>query len=544
MFSKRNIVIMFLVSGALITAVVFFCQYNTNKAYKENLPLVSLGDNLKNLTTQAHLWFEELLAGDEGIDFEKDIIPIFSKAEESLNNSLNEVSSNKSLSDIHPLLEKSSKDLATLIAISKERMDENRASSEQTIDSLVTESAARAGGDMDVKFDAAYESLQNSLDMLVNAVNLKTEERTAFYQGLSQFCVFLLAAFILGGCFFLYKVLTRNEIASKQSAVLFEEEQKRTSLLSDFLENISKGNFEKDIVDDKNNELTSKLNKIKDQLKEDASREKQRTWLTTGLAQIGEILRAGNTNASELYDNIIRYVVKYTNSNQGGLFIVNEEIESDKHLLLSSCYAFERKKYIQKKVQIGEGLVGQCFVEGERIYMIDVPEDYVTITSGLGGANPSSILLMPLKVNEKIFGVLELASFKNYLQHEIELVEKFAESIASTISTVRVNESTKVLLEKTQQQAEQMRAQEEEMRQNMEEMMATQEEMSRKQREYEGVMLKAQESEAQAKRLLQESEARNTEMQKQEVEFRSMMTSMQEMYQKEIEDLTAALNNK
>jgi transcriptional regulator with GAF, ATPase, and Fis domain len=113
-----------------------------------------------------------------------------------------------------------------------------------------------------------------------------------------------------------------------------------------------------------------------------------------------------------------------------------------------------------------------------------VPQDYVRITSGLGGENPKSCLLVPLRVNDAIYGVLELASFNLYADFEIELVEKLAETIASTISSVKINESTRVLLERTQQQAEEMKSQEEEMRQNMEELSATQEEMQRKEGEY------------------------------------------------------------
>ena len=75
--------------------------------------------------------------------------------------------------------------------------------------------------------------------------------------------------------------------------------------------------------------------------------------------------------------------------------------------------------------------------------MVEIPEDYVAITSSLGSAKPNALLVMPLKVNGKVFGILELATFGKYEPHEIELVEKLAESIASTISTVRINERSR-----------------------------------------------------------------------------------------------------
>jgi PAS domain S-box-containing protein len=106
----------------------------------------------------------------------------------------------------------------------------------------------------------------------------------------------------------------------------------------------------------------------------------------------------------------------------------------------------------------------------------------------LGDANPTSVLIVPLKLNEQIFGVVEIASFTEFRDFEMDFVQKIAESIASTISTVKVNARTQRLLEESQEMTEQMRAQEEEMRQNMEELQATQEEMQRGQSETEGTM--------------------------------------------------------
>jgi PAS domain S-box-containing protein len=134
-------------------------------------------------------------------------------------------------------------------------------------------------------------------------------------------------------------------------------------------------------------------------------------------------------------------------------------------------------------------LAGQAWQEGDIVYLTDVPQNYVKITSGLGDANPTSVLIVPLKVNDQIFGVVEIASFSTFQDFEMEFVQKIAESIASTISSVKINAKTQHLLEESQEMTEQMRAQEEEMRQNMEELQATQEEMQRSQSETESTMV-------------------------------------------------------
>ena len=233
----------------------------------------------------------------------------------------------------------------------------------------------------------------------------------------------------------------------------------------------------------KHQALANALSEVRKEMEEIARKEREGNWVTQGLARFVDILRSNNQDISKLGDRIISELVRYLDANQGGLFILSQDDEQEKaYLELIACYAYERKKYLQKRVEIGEGLLGQVYLEKEYIYLTDVPQNYVHITSGLGQSTPESLLLVPLVINEEVFGVLELASFREFKAYQIEFLNKLGESIASTISNVRAGEHNRRLLEESQLQAEQMRAQEEEMRQNMEELQATQEEMQRAQK--------------------------------------------------------------
>jgi GAF domain-containing protein len=232
------------------------------------------------------------------------------------------------------------------------------------------------------------------------------------------------------------------------------------------------------------NKLADSLISMQAKLKDMSMEEQRRQWANDGLAKFVDILRSSNDNISILGDKIISALVQYTGSNQGGLYILNDEDENNKYLELISMFAFNTKKFEKQKIRLGEGILGQTFLEKETTLLTEVPDEYVRITSGLGEANPKALVMVPLKVDTNVYGIVELASFKPYEQYEIDFVQKLAETIASTLASVKAAQKNKTLIEQFQQQTEQMRAQEEEMRQNMEELQATQEEMARKERDY------------------------------------------------------------
>ncbi|MBT1700268.1 PAS domain-containing protein [Fulvivirgaceae bacterium PWU4] len=248
---------------------------------------------------------------------------------------------------------------------------------------------------------------------------------------------------------------------------------------SNFAQSIGEGNFDFDFKPvSEQDMLGNSLVQMREKLKNIAETDKKRNWTTEGLAMFSELIRKGG-DQKKLSDTLISELVKYTKSNQGGLFILNRDNENDPYLELIACYAYDRKKYLTKRIELGTGMLGQCFLEGQPVFLTKIPKDYVTITSGLGNSNPNCLLLMPLKLNDVTEGVIELASFKKYEPHEVEFVQRIGESIASAIASTRVTEHTRRMLAESQQQSEEMRSQEEEMRQNMEEMQATQEAMER-----------------------------------------------------------------
>ena len=277
----------------------------------------------------------------------------------------------------------------------------------------------------------------------------------------------------------------RHEIG--QMTLSLQELIRSLKNTSNFARKIGNGKYDSafDVLGE-NDILGNALLDMRNSLAKVAEEDRRRAWITEGIAQFGDILRANYVDTEEFAAAIIQRLVKYTEANQGGVFVISERPDSEgEFMYLAAAYAWDKPKYLEKKVRKGEGLTGQAWQEGETIFLSYVPDDYIHITSGLGNTNPSSILLAPLKYNQKLYGVIELAFFNPPASYRIEFVEKIVESFASTLSSVRTNQRTQQLLRESQEMTEQMRAQEEEMRQNVEELQATQEMVERKSKELE-----------------------------------------------------------
>jgi GAF domain-containing protein/HAMP domain-containing protein len=271
----------------------------------------------------------------------------------------------------------------------------------------------------------------------------------------------------------------RSEIGSIAGAFNILKEDLRTK--TEFAEQVKSGNLELAYRPANNTDrLGHALVTVRENLLRVSGEEEKRKWTAEGLARFAEVLRS-NKNLKDLSNDIIINLAKVLKANQGAIFLINaDDGEHDPVLNLEACYAYNRTKYFTRQIAAGEGLIGQAFLEKRTTYLKEVPANFIRITSGLGDAPPNHILIVPLKMNEDIVGVVELASFKEFPQHEIEFVEKIGESIAHSIISYRTAEHTKALLNESQARTEQLRSQEEELKQNQEELQATQEEISRK----------------------------------------------------------------
>ncbi len=228
--------------------------------------------------------------------------------------------------------------------------------------------------------------------------------------------------------------------------------------------------------------LAGELIKMREQMKQARAEDERRNWANEGLARFSELIRNNQHDLNRLSDEAIRFLTKYLKAQQGSLYILTDTY-GEPCLNLMGCYAFDRKKFVEKQIPIGSGLIGQAYLEGDTILLTQIPQGYTAITSGLGDATPTCLVIVPMKYNEKVEAIIELASFDVFEPYQIQFLEKAGEFVASTILSVQTTEKTQRLLKESQAQSEIMKSQEEEMRQNMEEMAATQEEMERRQSE-------------------------------------------------------------
>ncbi len=237
-------------------------------------------------------------------------------------------------------------------------------------------------------------------------------------------------------------------------------------------------------------ELGQALRLIQLNIKSNRRKEKEMTWIAEGKDMVSRILRL-YSDLDELSYRILRGLNSYIDATQGAMYLWNEEREE---LVNISTFAYNRRKYVDQVFGIGQGLVGQCAYEMDYIYRTEIPEDYVSITSGiLGDQKPQSILLVPLITNQQLQGIMEFAFLEPRVPKlTIQFLLELGEIIARTIYNLQVNERTRRLLEESRKMTEELQRNEAILQESAEEMRVTQDQLKQSNTQLEEKMEEAQ----------------------------------------------------
>ncbi|NOZ47953.1 MAG: PAS domain S-box protein [Chlorobi bacterium] len=275
-----------------------------------------------------------------------------------------------------------------------------------------------------------------------------------------------------------YRLSKVIEADRKKYTTIIKEKENIISKNALFARKIGDKDFsinESDV--DEKDILGKSLLLMRDNLLKTSKKETEQNWITQGKDKISTILRIHNDIDKLAYETLVT-LIKYINVIQGALYIYDDESKSLKNV---ATYAYDRKKYLNQEFKIGEGLIGQAAYEMDTVFRKEIPDYYVTISSGIiGEKKPSNILIVPLITDEKLQGVIEFASLKDDINElSIKFVEELSEIIARTLFNLKVNAKTEKLLKDAQEMTEELKENEEELRQNAEEMRATHEELEK-----------------------------------------------------------------
>ncbi|MGP8215514.1 MAG: HAMP domain-containing protein [Bacteroidia bacterium] len=216
--------------------------------------------------------------------------------------------------------------------------------------------------------------------------------------------------------------------------------------------------------------LKDTINQMIANLKATTLRNQEQDWLKSNLAKFTQMLQ-GQKELNSVTKRILSELAQVVNA-QHGLFYIMESKENimDSKLKLIAAYAFRKRKDVSNEFAMGEGLVGQCALEKERILLTNVPSDYIQIGSGLGEATPVNILVLPVLFEGKLKAVIELASFDSFSQTHQDFLEGLTESIGIVLNTIETNSRTEDLLTQSQSLAGELKSQQEVLRKTNEEL--------------------------------------------------------------------------
>jgi signal transduction histidine kinase/HAMP domain-containing protein len=216
--------------------------------------------------------------------------------------------------------------------------------------------------------------------------------------------------------------------------------------------------------------LKDNINEMIRNLKDTTIKTNEQDWLKTNLAKFTRMLQ-GQKDMLTVAKLILSELAPVVSAQHGVFYLVDankeesasEDEENQPYLKLLASYAFRNRKNVSNRFALGEGLVGQAALEKERILITSAPTDYVQITSGLGQARPTNIIVLPVVFEGQVKAVMELSSFDQFSPTHQAFLDQLVESIGIVLNTIEANTRTEDLLKQSQLLAKELQSRQEEL---------------------------------------------------------------------------------
>ncbi len=212
--------------------------------------------------------------------------------------------------------------------------------------------------------------------------------------------------------------------------------------------------------------LKDNINEMIRNLKDTTIKNNEQDWLKTNLAKFSRMLQ-GQKDMLTVGKLILSELAPVVSAQQA-VFYTLDSVKDDQGVLkeaqllkLLASYAFSDDRNVELK--LGEGLVGQCAIEGKKILINEIPDNYIKISSGLGEYKPHNIMVLPVLFEGQVKGVVELASFARFSPTHEVFLDQLAESIGIVLNTIEANTRTEDLLAQSQSLARELQSQQEEL---------------------------------------------------------------------------------
>jgi PAS domain S-box-containing protein len=198
--------------------------------------------------------------------------------------------------------------------------------------------------------------------------------------------------------------------------------------------------------------LKDHVNEMIRNLRETTRRNQEVDWLKTNIARFGQMLQ-GQRDLRTVARMILTELAPLVGIQRGVFYLADLDGEPSRLGLLAT-YPRHLRPEPAARIKFGEGLLGQCAEDRRRILLRDVPPDYTTIDSALGGATPRSIVLLPILFEDETRAVIELASVEDLSEIHLDFLDQLAESIGIVLSTITANMRAEDLVQEQAARAE------------------------------------------------------------------------------------------